>query len=383
VQRLQARYLRRQGASPQEIRRWLPALTAQIGAESNFTQGVGSSAGARDIAQFMPGTATSYGVRLGDNKIKDDIRGQIRYMLPLLRQHGLEDALRGYNAGPGAIDASRGFSETNSYVQKILGSKSDYRGLVRGAARPGAPEPRRGGPRAQIALPASGGPRQLSEGSQGVAALLAQLQGEKQPIQSAGLQGPAHSAGAAMPEGYQLPAAGGGPAPKRDLRGLLEAIGTPGGGIDRASSPGVQVPGVQGTPGQRNSGGQPARQRGSLAGGNRNTTAKGIGSKLEEFAQEQGWPIGSGKRNYVPPGGSSTSDHFWQDGEWARDFPLSNQGDIDKAGRKVARQLGIDGIDSSGFTERVVKLGRHRYKVQIITKPHGTGPHLHVGVQRV
>jgi hypothetical protein len=269
------------------------------------------------------------------------------------------------------------------YAGRYRDVRAEARQLLRGVDRPGAPEPRRGGPDAQISLPAGGGPRQLSGGSQGVAALLAQLQGEKQPIQSAGLQGPAHSAGAAMPEGYQLPAAGGGPAPKRDLRGLLEAIGTPGGGIDRASSPGVQVPGVQGTPGQRNSGGQPARQRGSLAGGNRNTTAKGIGSKLEEFAQEQGWPIGSGKRNYVPPGGSSTSDHFWQDGEWARDFPLSNQGDIDKAGRKVARQLGIDGIDSSGFTERVVKLGRHRYKVQIITKPHGTGPHLHVGVQRV
>jgi hypothetical protein len=53
-------------------------------------------------------------------------------------------------------------------------------------------------------------------------------------MQSVGLQGPAHSAGAAMPEGFQLPLGGGGPAPKPDISGLLSAIGTPGQSIDRA-----------------------------------------------------------------------------------------------------------------------------------------------------
>lgn len=128
IARLQTRYLRQEGASEAEIRRWRPYLTAQIGAESNFTQGVGSPAGARDIAQFMPGTAPGYGVKLGDGKIKDDIRGQVRYMLPLLRKHGVEGALRGYNAGPGAIDESKRFSETNNYVQRIESTVGRYRG---------------------------------------------------------------------------------------------------------------------------------------------------------------------------------------------------------------------------------------------------------------
>lgn len=126
VARLQEKYLREEGATTQEIRKWRPYLTAQIGAESNFQEGVGSSAGARDIAQFIPATARSYGVTLGDNRIRDDIRGQVRYMLPLLRRHGVEGALRGYNAGEGAIAASHGFGETNAYVDRILGTADRY-----------------------------------------------------------------------------------------------------------------------------------------------------------------------------------------------------------------------------------------------------------------
>ncbi|HEU4364551.1 MAG TPA: lytic transglycosylase domain-containing protein [Candidatus Krumholzibacteria bacterium] len=147
VARLQRRFLRAQGATPEEIRRYLPVLTAQIGAESNFTQGVGSPAGARDIAQFMPGTAPGYGVKLGDDRIKDDIRGQVRYMLPLLRKHGVEGALRGYNAGPGAIEASKGFSETNAYVDRVLSTASQYRGLGGGGGgSPAGGTPGAGGP---------------------------------------------------------------------------------------------------------------------------------------------------------------------------------------------------------------------------------------------
>jgi hypothetical protein len=134
VMKLQERFLRQQGATEQEIREWRPYLTAQIGAESNFQTNLGSSAGARDVAQFMPTTAPSYGVTLGDNKIKDDIRGQVRYMLPLLRRHGVEGALRAYNAGPAAIEASKSYAETNAYVSKIQSSASQYKGLASGSA---------------------------------------------------------------------------------------------------------------------------------------------------------------------------------------------------------------------------------------------------------
>jgi hypothetical protein len=139
------------GATPQEIRRYQPILTAQIGAESNFTQGVGSPAGARDIAQFMPGTAPGYGVKLGDNRIKDDIRGQVRYMLPLLREHGVEGALRGYNAGIGAIERSKGFSETNNYVRRVRSTAGQYRGAggTPEPSSPTAPAPEYGAPDGQ------------------------------------------------------------------------------------------------------------------------------------------------------------------------------------------------------------------------------------------
>lgn len=138
IAKLQRRYLREEGATPEEIRRYQPILTAQIGAESDFTQGVGSPAGAQDIAQFMPETAPGYGVKLGDGKITDDIRGQVRYMLPLLRQHGAEGALRGYNAGIGAIERSKGFSETNEYVKRVLGSADEYGGMGGAPGGPGA-----------------------------------------------------------------------------------------------------------------------------------------------------------------------------------------------------------------------------------------------------
>jgi hypothetical protein len=140
VARLQTKYLRSEGATAEEIRRFRPYLTAQIGQESGFTQGIGSPAGAQDIAQFMPATAPGYGVTLGDNKIRDDIRGQVRYMLPLLRRYGVEDALRGYNAGVGAIARSHGFSETNNYVANIKAAASKYElpNLGRGFRNPSA-----------------------------------------------------------------------------------------------------------------------------------------------------------------------------------------------------------------------------------------------------
>lgn len=124
VERLIHRYAAQAG-----IAKYAPYLIAQIAQESGFQEGVGSSAGARDIAQFMPGTAKSYGVTLGDNRIKDDLRGQVRMMADLIHQTGnIEDALRGYNAGPGAIEASRGYAQTNNYVAAIKAGAKKYGG---------------------------------------------------------------------------------------------------------------------------------------------------------------------------------------------------------------------------------------------------------------
>lgn len=99
-------------------------LSAQIYAESNFNPFARSSAGAQGIAQFMPGTARSYGLS-NPFDAGAAIDAQAHLMHDLLRQFSsVPLALAAYNAGPGAV-ASCGcipaYPETQAYVAKILG----------------------------------------------------------------------------------------------------------------------------------------------------------------------------------------------------------------------------------------------------------------------
>lgn len=239
VARLQRRYLALLGASPQEIRRYAPILKRQIGAESNFQTNLGSGAGARDVAQFMPATARTYGVTLGDNRIRDDIRGQVRMMLPMLRKYGVEGALRGYNAGEGAIQRSHGFSETNAYVQRILrgGNPGRVPAPQRGASGPSGGG---GGGSTTTVIPGVRGAAGMPQGSEGLVELLTALEAKPQQAPSAGLMAPAHSAQPVMPQGAMIPQGGGGPAPKGpDVGELLAAIQTVGGDV-------VNAPGNEG-----------------------------------------------------------------------------------------------------------------------------------------
>jgi hypothetical protein len=107
--------------------RWnVPAalLAAQLMAESGFNPFAVSPAGARGIAQFMPGTAAAYGL--------DDpfdaaaaIDAQAHLMSDLLRDFGeIPLALAAYNAGPAPVAACGcvpGYPETQAYVSRILG----------------------------------------------------------------------------------------------------------------------------------------------------------------------------------------------------------------------------------------------------------------------
>lgn len=96
----------------------------QIGAESGFNKNARSPAGASGIAQFMPGTAASYGVNLNDGRAQDDLDGAARHMSDLLKQFNgnYRLALAGYNAGAGAAKkALTQYPETRNYVAKILG----------------------------------------------------------------------------------------------------------------------------------------------------------------------------------------------------------------------------------------------------------------------
>jgi hypothetical protein len=97
---------------------------AMIRQESGFRMNVGSSAGARDIAQFMPATARQYGVTLGDNKAADDLDGAARYLSDNLKKYGTyQKALSVYNSGRPDAYKDPGFAggQTYNYVKTIMG----------------------------------------------------------------------------------------------------------------------------------------------------------------------------------------------------------------------------------------------------------------------
>jgi len=99
-------------------------LAAQIMAESNFNPMAVSPAGAQGIAQFMPGTAASYGLS-NPFDAPAAIDAQAHLMSDLLGQFdSIPLALAAYNAGPGAVQAcgcSSPYAETAAYVARILG----------------------------------------------------------------------------------------------------------------------------------------------------------------------------------------------------------------------------------------------------------------------
>ena len=116
-----------QSVISQAAQRWNVSgalLAAQLYAESNFNPFAESGAGARGIAQFMPGTAQAYGL---SNPFDpgQSIDAQARLMRDLLRRFAsVPLALAAYNAGPAPVAACGcvpAIPETQAYVAKILG----------------------------------------------------------------------------------------------------------------------------------------------------------------------------------------------------------------------------------------------------------------------
>jgi hypothetical protein len=99
-------------------------LAAQLYAESNFNPFAESGAGAQGIAQFMSGTARSYGLSNPFDPAKS-IDAQAHLMRDLLRRFAsVPLALAAYNAGPAPVAACGcipAIPETQAYVAKILG----------------------------------------------------------------------------------------------------------------------------------------------------------------------------------------------------------------------------------------------------------------------
>ncbi len=98
-------------------------LAAQLMAESNFDPFAVSPAGAQGIAQFIPSTAASYGLRDPFNPV-EAMDAQAHLMSDLIGQFGSPElALAAYNAGPGAVEACDcvpAIPETTAYVSRIL-----------------------------------------------------------------------------------------------------------------------------------------------------------------------------------------------------------------------------------------------------------------------
>jgi hypothetical protein len=98
-------------------------LAAQLMAESNFNPFASSSAGAQGIAQFIPSTAASYGLRDSFDPV-EAIDAQAHLMSDLIRQLGSPQlALAAYNAGPAPVEACGcvpPIPETSAYVSRIL-----------------------------------------------------------------------------------------------------------------------------------------------------------------------------------------------------------------------------------------------------------------------
>jgi hypothetical protein len=99
-------------------------LKAVAKQESGFNPNAGSSAGAKGLMQFMPGTAKGLGINPMDPAQAVD--GAARLLSSYIKEFGSpEKALAAYNAGPGAVTKYGGippFAETQNYVHKIMGS---------------------------------------------------------------------------------------------------------------------------------------------------------------------------------------------------------------------------------------------------------------------
>jgi Transglycosylase SLT domain/D-alanyl-D-alanine carboxypeptidase len=98
-------------------------LAAQLMAESNFDPYASSPAGAQGIAQFIPSTAASYGLRNPFDP-EEAIDAQAHLMSNLIRRFGSPQlALAAYNAGPTPVEACHcvpAIPETSAYVTRIM-----------------------------------------------------------------------------------------------------------------------------------------------------------------------------------------------------------------------------------------------------------------------
>lgn len=104
-------------------------LEALVWQESRWQASAVSPAGARGLAQLMPGTARELGVNPDDPFA--NLEGGARYLREQLDRFDgdLEKALAAYNAGPGRVISAGGIPrirETQTYVASVMGRLSNH-----------------------------------------------------------------------------------------------------------------------------------------------------------------------------------------------------------------------------------------------------------------
>jgi hypothetical protein len=244
-----------------------------------------------------------------------------------------------------------------------------------------------GGSPAIPGSPGTPGAQNVPVGSVDPTALLALLGQRRAPAQSAGLAPPAFSARPQLPQGAQVPASGGGPAPPLDVNAVLDTIRTVGGNVDLA--PGMApTAGRPGTSAVTGGIGSTATGRGRgrvvLAPGADRAGVRTRGDVLN-FAREvsgiagETLRIGTGSNHSRLTVNGTVSDH-WR-GEGA---------DIPKRGRELIR-IGQAALIAAGMDPKKARKqtggGFNVGDWQIIFNTDAPGwgdhtTHLHIGRRR-
>ena len=299
---------------------------AQIQQESGFNPKARSPAGAGGIAQIMPGTARSWGVDPMDPEAALDAAA--KNMGRYIKKYGVEGALRAYNAGEGAIEKSKGYRETNDYVKRIMGGARSGRSSV-----PRATEQRR-----TTSASATARVSALDEDAYNEArrryALASYLQ----------KRNPGSPLLKILPSSAPL---------LDDFRSTASETVTSTG---------------RGRPRQRPAAGRPS-------GGSRPTNLTSAAQLLDRLGAQYGAPVTAKQE----PGHATGGDHDPAvRGATARDFG-GGEAQRRKLFRRITQDLGVRNAQYKGSDINVVKDG---LRYQIISRDHGTGPHLHVGVRK-
>lgn len=338
-------------------------LAKLIQGESGDSGSAVSNVGARGWAQFMPGTRKAVLDRTGGKVDPWRSPGEAvqAAVMHLRGELGHRVGLEGYNPGGGRgyVDYILG-QRVGNVSKGVTGGGGQGGGMLVGmlpgvAAVPGQPAP-----------PDTGG---------GALALLLARQAEGQaPRPVSGVpEAPEHSSRKylAMPDGARFVSSPA-PAPPEDtLGGLLEAI--------RGEGPEMPVgqAGVPGAPGMLIGMPQSGQAGGGRVGGG--SGRKGLirsARNLDALAGEFGVPVTAKQE----PGHATGGDHDPAvRGATARDFGGSEEQ------RKalflhIARGLGVKNPVYKGPDINVTRNG---IRWQVISRDHGTGPHLHVGMRLV